>query len=98
MSTSRFDNLIGGSAVPAAAYLANTNPSDTRDVIGEFVQADAAQMDQAIAIAAQAQAAWGQSTPQKRFDVLDAAGNEILARREELGVGVDSKLTRRGCG
>jgi acyl-CoA reductase-like NAD-dependent aldehyde dehydrogenase len=85
MSTSRFDNIIGGSAVPAAAYLANTNPSDTRDVIGEFAQADAAQMDQAIAIAAQAQAAWGQSTPQKRFDVLDGAGNEILARRQELG-------------
>ncbi|TXD95993.1 aldehyde dehydrogenase family protein, partial [Mitsuaria sp. TWR114] len=29
--------------------------------------------------------AWAASTPQQRFDVLDAAGTEILARRAELG-------------
>ena len=29
--------------------------------------------------------AWSLSTPQQRFDALDAAGSEILARRAELG-------------
>ena len=28
---------------------------------------------------------WSQSTPQQRFDVLDRAGTEILARKDELG-------------
>jgi acyl-CoA reductase-like NAD-dependent aldehyde dehydrogenase len=37
------------------------------------------------AAAAKAQPAWGLSTPQQRFDILDAAGSEILARRNELG-------------
>jgi acyl-CoA reductase-like NAD-dependent aldehyde dehydrogenase len=37
------------------------------------------------AAATQAQPAWGLSTPQQRFDILDAAGTEILARKAELG-------------
>jgi alpha-ketoglutaric semialdehyde dehydrogenase len=38
-----------------------------------------------VAAAQKAFAAWSVSTPQQRFDVLDAAGNEILARKQELG-------------
>ncbi len=34
--------------------------------------------------------AWGASTPQQRFDLLDAAGSEILARKAQLG----DQLTR----
>src|SRR6218665_3985640 len=80
-----FKNLIGGEWVEGARVSRNINPSDTRDVIGEFAQADEAQAGQAIAAASQAQPAWGLSTPQQRFDVLDAAGAEILARKAELG-------------
>ncbi|MCR5857981.1 aldehyde dehydrogenase family protein [Mesorhizobium sp. J428] len=80
-----FRNLIGGEWVEGPRVSRNINPSDTRDVVGEFAQADAAQARQAIAAAAQAQPAWGLSTPQQRFDILDAAGAEILARKAELG-------------
>ena len=80
-----FKNLIGGEWVEGARVSRNINPSDTRDVVGEFAQADQAQASQAIAAATQAQAAWGLSTPQQRFDILDAAGAEILARKSELG-------------
>ncbi|MEF7613785.1 aldehyde dehydrogenase family protein [Aquincola sp. MAHUQ-54] len=80
-----FKNLIGGEWVEGARVSRNINPSDTRDVVGEFAQADQAQARQAIAAATQAQAAWGLSTPQQRFDILDAAGAEILARKSELG-------------
>jgi acyl-CoA reductase-like NAD-dependent aldehyde dehydrogenase len=80
-----FKNLIGGEWVEGPRVSRNINPSDTRDVVGEFAQADAAQARQAIAAAAQAQPAWGLSTPQQRFDILDAAGAEILARKAELG-------------
>ncbi len=78
-------NLIAGEWVAGADVSRNINPSDTRDVVGEFAQADAAQAGDAIAAARAAAPAWGLSTPQQRFDVLDAAGTEILARRAELG-------------
>jgi len=80
-----FKNLIGGEWVEGPRVSRNINPSDTRDLVGEFAQADAAQARQAIAAATQAQPAWGLSTPQQRFDILDAAGAEILARKAELG-------------
>lgn len=78
-------NLIGGQWVEGARASRNINPSDTRDVIGEYAQADAAQTREAIRAARAAFPAWSQSTPQQRFDILDAAGSEILARRAELG-------------
>jgi aldehyde dehydrogenase (NAD+) len=80
-----FKNLINGEWLEAAAVNRNINPSDTSDVIGEYAKADAAQARQAIAAAQAAFPAWSQSTPQQRFDVLDAVGSEILARRAELG-------------
>lgn len=81
----RFDNFIGGRWVPGVTTQANINPSDTGDVIGEYAQADAAQAQQAIAAAQAAFPAWAAATPQARFDVLDAVGSELLARKEEIG-------------
>jgi acyl-CoA reductase-like NAD-dependent aldehyde dehydrogenase len=81
----QFKNLIGGEWVQGARTSRNINPSDTRDVVGEYAQADADQARSAIAAAVKAQKAWGLSTPQQRFDILDAAGAEILARKAELG-------------
>jgi len=80
-----FKNLINSEWVDGASVTRNVNPSDTRDVIGEYAQADAAQAREAVAAARAAFGAWSLSTPQQRFDVLDAAGSEILARRQELG-------------
>ncbi len=78
-------NWIGGEWLPGARSIANINPSDTRDVIGEYALADMAQATSAVAAAAAAFPAWSMSGPQQRFDVLDAAGSEILARAAELG-------------
>jgi acyl-CoA reductase-like NAD-dependent aldehyde dehydrogenase len=80
-----YKNLINGDWVAGPRASRNINPSDTRDVIGEYAQADADQARQAIAAAREAQPAWAATTPQQRFDILDAAGSEILARRQELG-------------
>jgi acyl-CoA reductase-like NAD-dependent aldehyde dehydrogenase len=80
-----FKNLIGGEWVQGPRTSRNINPSDTRDVVGEYAQADADAGAQAIAAAARRSPAWGLSTPQQRFDILDAAGAEILARKAELG-------------
>ena len=78
-------NLIAGEWVEAQRVSRNINPSDTRDLVGEYAQADAAQAGAAIAAAQAAFPAWSLSTPQQRFDILDAVGTEILARRAELG-------------
>ena len=80
-----YKNLIAGEWTAGARASRNINPSDTRDLVGEYAQADAAQTRLAIAAAQAAFPAWSLSTPQLRFDILDAAGSEILARRTELG-------------
>ena len=84
MSTS-FHNLINGEWVAGASEAPNINPSDTSDVIGLYAQADAAQAEAAIAAAHATFPAWSRSTPQQRFDLLDAVGNELLARKDEIG-------------
>ena len=79
------DNLINGQWVPGKAYAPNLNPSDLSDVVGEYVQGDAADVDAAVAAAKAAFPAWSTSGIQARSDALDKIGTEILARREELG-------------
>ncbi|MDC8786470.1 aldehyde dehydrogenase family protein [Roseateles koreensis] len=80
-----FQNYIAGEWVDGVGTRPNINPSDIGDVIGHYAQADVAQTEQAIAAAHAALPAWASSTPQQRFDVLDGIGNELLARREEIG-------------
>ena len=81
----RFDNYMGGEWVAGATYSSNINPSDLSDVIGEYAQADVAQVNAAIDAARSAFPAWSTSGIQARSDSLDKVGSEILARREELG-------------
>jgi alpha-ketoglutaric semialdehyde dehydrogenase len=77
-------NFVAGEWLASTAATPNINPSNTNDVVGEYAVAD----DKAVADACDAAAAafpkWRASI-QQRFDILDAAGNEILARKEELG-------------
>ncbi|MCV2367283.1 aldehyde dehydrogenase family protein [Roseateles oligotrophus] len=80
-----FKNFIAGEWLDGARVSRNINPSDTRDLVGEYAQADAAQARLAVASAEAAFPAWSMSTPQQRFDILDAVGSEILARRTEIG-------------
>ena len=81
----RFDNFIAGDWVQGGQTRPNVNPSDTNDIIGDYAQADAAQTEQAIAAAQAAAPGWAMSTPQQRFDILDAVGSELLARKDEIG-------------
>eukprot|EP01030_Chromulinospumella_sphaerica_P002666 gene2666-2608_t len=78
-------NLIAGNWTEGVRTYQNTNPSDTRDVIGDYAVASREQALDAVAAAHAAFPAWSMSTPQQRFDILDAVGNEIIARKAELG-------------
>jgi aldehyde dehydrogenase (NAD+) len=83
--TTRHDHLIAGKWHPGDAYEPNLNPSDLADTIGEYAHADAAAFDAAVRAAREAFPAWSASGIQARADALDRIGNEILARKEELG-------------
>ncbi len=80
-----FNNLIGGEWVAGAEVSRNINPSNNDDVIGEYSQADAAQVEAAVSAAKAAARAWSLSTPQQRHDCLKKISDEILSRRDELG-------------
>ena len=79
------NNLIGGQWLAGSSYSPNINPSNLDDVIGEYTQASAGQLDAAVLAARAAFPAWSTSGIQARADALDKVGAEILARREELG-------------
>ena len=78
-------NHIAGEWVPFASAALNINPSDTRDVVGEYARADARQASHAIDAAFDARRVWAAQTAEQRSDALDRIGTEILARRDELG-------------
>lgn len=80
-----FPNLVGGQWLEGGSASRNINPSNLDDVIGQYAQADAAQAQSAVAAARDAFPAWSLSGIQERFNILDKAGSEILARKEELG-------------
>jgi len=55
MSAQNFSNLINGKWLGSNDYRANINPSDTRDVVGEYAQGTKEDASNAIAAAT---AAW----------------------------------------
>lgn len=83
--TKSYQNYIGGTWVDGSGEVENINPSDTRDVIGLFAQGSSAQVDQAVAAAAEAQVAWKGYGLERRQAVLQAIGEELMARSAELG-------------
>src|SRR5271169_792198 len=78
-------NFIGGEWVPGDSVTRNVNPSNTGDIVGEYAQANAAQVADAVAAAKAAFPGWSRTSPQERHDILSRVAQEIVARREELG-------------
>ncbi|PYR91953.1 MAG: aldehyde dehydrogenase family protein [Acidobacteria bacterium] len=80
-----YPNLIDGRPIESAERAPDINPSNLHDVVGEFARGSSKDAELAIAAAKQAFPKWSRATSQERFDILDRAGTEILARKEELG-------------
>lgn len=78
-------NLIAGSWDASGDSFVNINPSDISDIVGHFAIADAATTEAAIDAAHAAFDSWARTTPQVRADILEKAGLELYARKEELG-------------
>ncbi|WEX76605.1 aldehyde dehydrogenase family protein [Sinorhizobium numidicum] len=77
-------NLIAGEWVGSDG-VANVNPSNTNDVIGEYARATADDASAAIAAAKAAFPAWSRSGILERHAILKKTADEILARKDELG-------------
>jgi aldehyde dehydrogenase (NAD+) len=80
-----YPNLIDGRQLDSTERTTDVNPSNLSDVVGEFARASSSDVEQAIASARTAFKKWSRTTLQERFDILDRAGTEILARKDELG-------------
>lgn len=80
-----FKHYLNGSWVTSATAGLSMNPSDLDEPVGEYVRADARQVDTAIDAASAAWREWSQENGARRAEALDAIGAELIARRTELG-------------
>ncbi|MFD1159991.1 aldehyde dehydrogenase family protein [Roseovarius aestuarii] len=78
-------NFIAGQWVAGTGEVENRNPSDLSDLIGVYAQASGDQLEQALDAAATAQKEWAAYGMERKQAVLNAIGNEMMARAEELG-------------
>jgi acyl-CoA reductase-like NAD-dependent aldehyde dehydrogenase len=78
-------NFFAGSWHNGHTNVENINPSDIRDVIGHYAQADRAQLDTALDAAKSAQRKWISTALEARQTILMSIGNELIERRVELG-------------
>jgi len=63
----------------------NINPSDISQNLGHFAQASQSQVQQAISAAKQAQPEWEKTPLERKQAVLQAIGDELIGRCDELG-------------
>jgi len=78
-------NLIAGDWVAGETAIENRNPSDLSDLVGMFAQASSDQLEATLDQAQAAQAEWAGYGIERKYNVLMAIGNEMMARAEELG-------------
>lgn len=76
---------INGQWIPGDTRIPNINPSDVTDTIGEYDQASAGQVAQAIVAAKAGFNEWRKSGLEQRYGVLMAIGDQLIARKDELG-------------
>ncbi|MGB5708656.1 MAG: aldehyde dehydrogenase family protein [Arenicellales bacterium] len=78
-------NYIGGQWLDGESSQDNINPSDTRDIIGNYAQAGVDQVVQAIDAARMAQIEWARSGLEQRYNALMYIGSQLMGRSAELG-------------
>src|SRR5215470_7833242 len=78
-------NFIAGEWVKAVDAAPDINPSDIKDVVGDYARATRADAEAAIVAAKAAFPGYARANPQERYEALMKISNEILARKDELG-------------
>jgi aldehyde dehydrogenase (NAD+) len=78
-------NFIAGDWVAGETAIENRNPSDLSDLVGMFAQASSDQLEATLDQAQAAQAEWATYGIERKYNVLMAIGNEMMARSDEFG-------------
>lgn len=91
-----YQNYIAGAWCDSDATIENINPSDLTDSIGHYAQASRRQLNDALDAAASAQKQWAKTGLEARQTILMNIGNELMARREELGQLLSREVGGRG--
>ena len=78
-------HFIAGEAPAVETPLSSINPSDTREIVANFPNGGAAEVDRAVQAARAAFPAWSAASPEVRSDLLDKVGATVMARSKALG-------------
>ncbi len=84
-------NLVAGEWIEGEDATDDINPSNTDAVVGRYARGSKADAERAIAAAKAAFPAWSRSGVQQRYEILKKASDEILARKDELGMLLSSE-------
>ncbi|MDD1780316.1 aldehyde dehydrogenase family protein [Enterovibrio sp. ZSDZ35] len=76
---------IDGNWQEGMTTVANINPSNISESLGNFAQASGAQVRDAIASAKRAQPSWEKMPMEQKQRILYTIGDELIARCDELG-------------
>ena len=81
-----YKNFIAGQWVEPSTneYFENTNPADTRDVVGRFPRSGKADVECAVKSAKKGFAMWRRTPAPARGDVLRRVGDLLTKRKEEI--------------
>ena len=85
MPAKGYNNLIGGKWVPSRTgkTFLNINPARQDDIVGVFQASGAADVDAAVAAAAEAWKTWRLTPAPKRAEILYRAGQILVDRKEQ---------------
>ncbi|KXF82918.1 aldehyde dehydrogenase family protein [Enterovibrio coralii] len=76
---------IDGEWHEGMSTIANINPSNIAESLGDFAQASGAQVRDAIASARRAQPSWEKTPMEQKQRILQTIGDELIARCDDLG-------------
>src|ERR671910_3224531 len=89
-----FKNYIAGEWVTPStgAYFENRNPANTADLIGEFPESDAKDVEAAVSSAQQGFALWSKTPAPVRGDVLRRVGDLLVERKEAIATAMTREM------
>lgn len=82
----KINNFISDQYVPpqSGKYFDNRNPADKNDLVGQFAESSAADINAAVSAAQAAFPAWSSMPAPKRGELIYKAAEILLRRKEEL--------------
>src|SRR3954470_17046355 len=93
-ATKSYPNYIGGEWVASQSgeWFENTNPADTREVIGRFPTSDASDVERAVAAARNAADRWRRTPAPRRAEILFRLGEILIRHKDRFAAGMTREM------